>query len=216
MTWLVFIHFSWQIKPRNLLVSNVEQALETALRVVARDLGTEVDYEIKANLYKLLLYEPGCFFARHRDSERLDGMFATLVLELPSIYEGAELSVYSPLTPGEKETYTFNGGGNAKSNTKRRSNRLSSPGLHFAAFYADCYHEVSKLTTGHRVALVYHLTANPRVNRCFLIYRHQVLLHLNLPMNLSLDACPSWLKCFLMRVMMLTPARSVAMANRRS
>ena len=165
MTCLVFIYFSWQIKPRNLLVSNVEQALETALRVVARDLGTEVDYEIKANLYKLLLYEPGCFFARHRDSERLDGMFATLVLELPSIYEGAELSVYSPLTPGEKETYTFNGGGNAKSNTKRRSNRLSSPGLHFAAFYADCYHEVSKLTTGHRVALVYHLTANPRVNR---------------------------------------------------
>lgn len=160
-----FFYFSWQIKPRNLHVSNFERAVESALRVVARDLGTEVDYEVKANLYKLLLYEPGCFFARHRDSERVDGMFATLVLELPSIYQGAELSVYSPLTPGEKETYTFNGGGNAKSNTKRRSNRLCSPKLHFAAFYADCYHEVSKLTSGHRVALVYHLTANPRVNR---------------------------------------------------
>ena len=120
-----------------------------------------------------MLYEPGCFFARHRDSERLDGMFATLVLELPSIYEGAELSVYSPLTPGEKETYTFNGGGNAMSNTKRRSNRLRSPGLHFAAFYADCYHEVSKLTSGHRVALVYHLTANPRA--------HRILPHLPVP-----------------------------------
>ena len=118
-------------------------------------------------------HEPGCFFARHRDSERLDGMFATLVLELPSIYEGAELSVYSPLTPGEKETYTFNGGGNAMSNTKRRSNRLRSPGLHFAAFYADCYHEVSKLTSGHRVALVYHLTANPRA--------HRILPHLPVP-----------------------------------
>lgn len=162
---MVSIYYSWQIKPSNLHVSNVELALDSALRVVARDLGTEVDYEIKANLYKLLLYEPGCFFARHRDSERLDGMFATLILELPSRYEGAELSVYSPLTPGEKETYTFNGGGNAMSNTKRRSNRLCIPGLHFAAFYADCYHEVSKLTSGHRVALVYHLTANPRVNR---------------------------------------------------
>ena len=96
------------------------------------------------------------FFARHRDNERLDGMFATLVLELPSEYEGAELSVWSPLTPNEKMSYTFNGG---PSGSKRKT-RLSSPGLHFAAFYADCYHEVSKLTAGHRVALVYHLTAN--------------------------------------------------------
>ena len=95
------------------------------------------------------------FFARHRDNERLDGMFATLVLELPSEYEGAELSVWSPLTPNEKMSYTFNGGASGS----KRKTRSSSPGMHFAAFYADCYHEVSKLTSGHRVALVYHLTA---------------------------------------------------------
>ncbi len=145
-------------------MSNVEQALDSALRTVSRDLGTAVDYEVKAHLYKLLLYEEGCFFARHRDSERLDGMFATLVLELPSVYEGAELSVFSPLTPNEKATYTFNGV-DSSFKRKRRSPRLSSPGaspgLFFAAFYADCYHEVSKLTSGHRVALVYHLTATP-------------------------------------------------------
>lgn len=145
-------------------MSNVEQALDSALRTVSRDLGTAVDYEVKAHLYKLLLYEEGCFFARHRDSERLDGMFATLVLELPSVYEGAELSVFSPLTPNEKATYTFNGV-DSSFKRKRRSPRSSSPGaspgLFFAAFYADCYHEVSKLTSGHRVALVYHLTATP-------------------------------------------------------
>jgi hypothetical protein len=78
-------------------------------------------------------------------------MFATLVLELPSEYEGAELSVSSPLTPNEKCKYTFNGGSNSGAKRKTRSNR---PGMHFAAFYADCYHEVSQLTTGHRVALV--------------------------------------------------------------
>ena len=68
---------------------------------MSRDLGTEAEYKIEASLYKLLLYEEGCFFARHRDNERLDGMFATLVLELPSEYEGAQLSVWSPLTPNK-------------------------------------------------------------------------------------------------------------------
>lgn len=101
------------------------------------------------------------FFARHRDNERLEGMFATLVLELPSEYEGAELSVWSPLTPNEKMSYTFNNG--SASGSKRKT-RLGSPVMHFAAFYADCYHEVSKLTSGHRVALVYHLTANVTPN----------------------------------------------------
>lgn len=139
----------WQIKPRNLQVSNVDQALESALRVVSRELGTDGEYKIEASLYKLLLYEEGCFFARHRDNERLDNMFATLVLELPSEYQGGELSVWSPLTPNEKSTFTFNGG-----NGSKRRTRSSRPGLHFAAFYADCHHEVSKITSGHRVALV--------------------------------------------------------------
>lgn len=120
-------------------------------------------------------------------------MFGTLVLELPSVYEGAELSVWSPLTPNEKMTYTFNGGSGGgggggeensgdtgspsskrqkKKNKNRKKNKKNEntnestlPGLHFAAFYADCYHEVSKLTSGHRVALVYHLTATPLTTR---------------------------------------------------
>lgn len=96
-------------------------------------------------------------------------MFATLVLELPSEYQGAELSVWSPLTPNKKKTYAFNGG-----NVKQRKTRSSSkPGLHFAAFYADCYHEVSELTSGSRAALVYHLTAAP--------VQHPLLRHLREP-----------------------------------
>lgn len=118
-------------------------------------------------------------------------MFATLVLELPSEYEGAQLSVWSPLTPNKKKTYTFNGGNNNSSIVKKRRSRLSNllsqksifkkgrtrssstPGLHFAAFYADCYHEVSKLTSGSRCALIYHLTATP--------VQHPLLRHLRAP-----------------------------------
>ena len=144
------ITIRWQIKPRNLEVTGAEPALRGALEIVSRELGTQCDYKIEASLYKLLLYEEGCFFAKHRDNERLDNMFATMVLELPSEYEGAELSVSSPLTPNEKCKYTFNG----SSSGAKRKTRSNRPGMHFAAFYADCYHEVSQLTTGHRVALV--------------------------------------------------------------
>ena len=62
-------YIRWQIKPKNLDISNAEQALESALQLVSRDLGTEAEYKIEASLYKLLLYEEGCFFARHRDNE---------------------------------------------------------------------------------------------------------------------------------------------------
>lgn len=140
---------------------------------MSRDLGTEAEYKIEASLYKLLLYEEGCFIARHRDNERLDGMFATLVLELPSEYEGAQLSVWSPLTPNEKKCYTF-GGNNSSTVKKRRTRSSSMPGMHFAAFYADCYHEVSELTSGSRCALIYHLTATP-------VQQPRLLRHLPAP-----------------------------------
>jgi hypothetical protein len=48
---------------------------------------------VKAIPYKLLLYEAGDFFLPHRDTEKEPGMFATLVLQLPSTYTGGALVV---------------------------------------------------------------------------------------------------------------------------
>ena len=42
----------------------------------------------EAHPYKLLLYKPGSFFKPHVDGEKMDRMFGTLVLQLPSAYEG--------------------------------------------------------------------------------------------------------------------------------
>ena len=39
-----------------------------------------------------------------------------------------------------------------------RSTAAAPSGVQWAAFYADCYHEVDELTAGSRVALVYNLT----------------------------------------------------------
>jgi len=74
-------------------------------------------------------------------------MFGTLVLQLTSEYEGAILRVHSPSHPDESKEFDFG------------INPSNANSMNFAAFYADCYHEVSSLTIGSRIALVYNLTA---------------------------------------------------------
>jgi len=105
---------------------------------------------IQADLYKLLLYEEGCFFRRHRDNERLNGCFGTLVIQLPSQFEGAELTVYQPSDLIDA----------SDTSTAMRfsvQGSKATEGMHAFFFFADCYHEVETLTAGARLALVYTL-----------------------------------------------------------
>lgn len=49
--------------------------------------------EIRAELYKMLLYEKGAMFKIHADSEKTLGMFGTLVISLPSAHFGGGVVV---------------------------------------------------------------------------------------------------------------------------
>ena len=77
----------------------------------------------------------------HRDSEKTPGMFATLVVTLPSTSTGGELVV----NPGEEREQRYD--------LASRSPFSSS----FESFYADCKHEVLPITSGNRLCLVYNL-----------------------------------------------------------
>ena len=55
--------------------------------------GLGVNKSIELNLYKLLIYEKGGFFKNHRDSEKENNMFATLIIQLPTFHEGGQLIV---------------------------------------------------------------------------------------------------------------------------
>ena len=66
----------------------------------------------------------------------LDGMFGTLVIQLPSDCSGGELIVKHR---GEEKVFSFSG-------------LQGSTNFHFAAFYADCQHEV---TAGNRLCLFF-------------------------------------------------------------
>lgn len=114
-----------------------EPRLQRITRRAATALG--VAGKVEAHLYKLLVYGPGDFFVAHRDTEKEPGMFGTLVITLPGEFTGGELEVCH----GDR--------------AERFSPKPSAGGLHWAAFYADCTHEVRPLTTGARVALVYNL-----------------------------------------------------------
>jgi hypothetical protein len=106
-------------------------------RLAATGLGAET---ATAGLYKLLLYRPGDFFLPHRDTEKVPGMFGTLVIALPSAFAGAALVVRH----AGHEKVVLQGAGDPET-------------LQWAAFYADCQHEVKPLLQGHRAVLVYSL-----------------------------------------------------------
>jgi hypothetical protein len=136
---------TWQIDPVRVQIGgrHWEQTLADIVAQAAAGLG--VTGPVVADLYKLLVYDPGSFFVPHRDTEKAAGMFATLIIVLPSIYTGGALLV--------------------RHRDREVRLDLSCPEpsqVTFAAFYADCVHEVLPITSGYRLALVYNLRRQGR------------------------------------------------------
>jgi hypothetical protein len=69
-----------------------EPALRKLVRRVAVELGCEAG-NVKASLYKLLVYGPGDHFLPHRDTEKEACQFGTLVVQLPCVHSGGSLIV---------------------------------------------------------------------------------------------------------------------------
>jgi hypothetical protein len=134
----------WRMEPDRFSLTNPDwdRLVAETVGKVQEELGLEKQ-KLESHLYDLLLYEPGSFFLPHRDGEKLDRMVATLVVVLPSEHEGGELVVRHD---GQERTIDF---GRAEGSPFR---------IQFAAFYADCEHEVRPLRKGYRLCLVYNLT----------------------------------------------------------
>lgn len=136
------VRSAWEVDANQLSFQNEEweKFLGKILKKVKKGLGIGKQ-KVQANLYKMLLYEKGDFFLPHQDSEKEKGMFATLVVGLPSAHAGGELYV------------RFDG----RENSIDFSSAASSYEIPFAAFYADCEHEIKPVTSGYRICLVYNL-----------------------------------------------------------
>lgn len=136
------VRSAWEIDAGELELRNPQWKLfiNKMIHKLKADLGIE-NYEVSAHLYKLLLYEEGDFFLSHKDSEKEDGMFGTLVVGLPSRYTGGELRIRFD---GKEVVADFS----------KEENEFK---INCTAFYADCDHEVKVLTSGYRICLIYNL-----------------------------------------------------------
>ena len=69
---------------------------------VSYQLGCPLGTPLRADHYKLLLYEAGAMFKPQKDTEKERGMFATLVISLPSRYIGG-----AAITSHSKQSKAF-------------------------------------------------------------------------------------------------------------
>jgi len=117
-------------------------------------LGLAEDTILRPHLHNLLIYGPGQFFKPHQDSEKLDGMVATLVIILPSPHIGGDLIVQH-----KQYSACF------------ESESIKPKSLKCAAFYADCQHEVKLVKQGYRIALTYNLVLESKSENKVLLFK---------------------------------------------
>ena len=136
---------TWEI-PKHLVRAEWNDAkLKVILETVKEELGLPNAAELTADLHSLLVYETNQHFLAHQDSEKDDSMVGTLVVTLPSSYTGGELMV------GHNEEW--------------KAYRGSKTALSLVAFYADCLHEVLRVTSGYRITLTYNLLVHGDTSR---------------------------------------------------
>src|SRR5260370_131207 len=88
---------TWQIDSAKVRIGGRHWDKTLAGLVADIALGLGVSEPGAADFYKLLVYDTGSFFVYHRDTEKAPGMFATMVIVLPSTHSGGE-SVIQPLS----------------------------------------------------------------------------------------------------------------------
>ncbi|KAH8684945.1 hypothetical protein BGZ61DRAFT_495252 [Ilyonectria robusta] len=110
---------------------------------VGQDLG--INTTIKAEVYKMLLYEKGAMFKSHTHTEKIPGMFGSLVICFPSAHQGGEVLL--------------------KHNGQQKLFKSSEYTQSFASWYSDVHHEVLPVTSGYRWVVTYNLAIDPQEAR---------------------------------------------------
>ncbi|HEY0254294.1 MAG TPA: GNAT family N-acetyltransferase [Kofleriaceae bacterium] len=99
-----------------------------------------LDREVIAALADVLIYPTGGFFDRHKDTPRDLDQLGSLIVEVPSAYQGGAL--------------VFHDGDRTVSIDWSRP----APNARWIAFYGDVDHEVERVISGQRNCITYRLT----------------------------------------------------------
>ncbi len=122
--------------------------VRSSLEIMASELDPVFIEKIKANIvikklapncelrpYKLVIYQEGCFFTKHKDTIRHPKHIGTVSCVLNKDFSGGYFSIEYG---GEKETLGYNPN-------------------HWIAIYGDVFHEVTEVTYGTRVSLLFDI-----------------------------------------------------------
>ncbi|PIL31359.1 hypothetical protein GSI_06058 [Ganoderma sinense ZZ0214-1] len=134
---------TWEIDAQQVQFENPawQPFLDGTVRDVCQALGVNLDTsKPRCELYKLLLYETGSHFLPHIDTEKTDGMFATMVIVLPSRFTGGAVCVSH---------------GDTSKVYNHCENSLNETTV--LAWYTDVKHSVKQITSGYRLALSFNL-----------------------------------------------------------
>lgn len=84
------INFAVNFSPERLgIIDQIEKRLGNS------PFEQEKSRKVYAELYKLNCYSPGGFFKSHKDTPRAANMLGSLVVNLPTVHSGGELSMPS-------------------------------------------------------------------------------------------------------------------------
>ncbi|KAF8345455.1 hypothetical protein F5887DRAFT_1192178 [Amanita rubescens] len=135
---------TWEIDASRVKLDNLNwltYVQDVAVSAVCSSLRLKkYDTPPRCELYKLLIYETGSHFLPHRDTQKADGMFATMIILLPSQYTGGEVHLSHA-----SKTQVIDFSASSLANTA------------VLAWYTDVLHEMKPVTSGYRLALSYNL-----------------------------------------------------------
>lgn len=140
----IAVRNSLQIDPSIVKMKNPKWnlALQALVESVAEKLGASSKH-VEVDFYKVLLYEAGGHFKPHKDTEKVAGMFATLVVQFPCSFSGGSFIVRHR--------------GIERSFLADETDQGAAFEFRYVAHYADCEHEVLEVMAGVRLAAVYSL-----------------------------------------------------------
>ncbi len=149
----------FEAQDTELLNPHWKSALEKLIESVSAEMG--IDFQIEAELFKLLIYQEGGHFKFHQDTEKTSGMFGTLIVQLPSRCQGGSL-----VCRFYDKEYCFDFG------NKEADSEFS---IYYAAHYADVQHQVEKIEEGARLVLIYNLIQPIKERRLSAKHHKQLL-----------------------------------------
>jgi len=142
----------YQIEPNDIKINNPawDTSLNKLLKVVCSKIGVRSS-DISSKLDMLMYFEKDSSIDWCSNVEEDKKVIGSLLIQLPSVFTGGKISIFSGSSEEDEEDETF-------TNQFDLSSEEAEYSCHFVFHYSDCQYKMEKLKTGTRMLLRYALS----------------------------------------------------------